>query len=1263
MYGISMRETNSVVKDDNGFVWVSSKTGILRLTEESYRTYHLPYSSANIISVKLSYFANKLIAFSNNGQIFLYNDIYDQFELLISLNEELNSNYLSVSSLIYSKKNEAFWFATSNGLYKYQSNKLSLIDFEGQGVLRLLWKNEKEFIIATSENIFLFNSEKLEKSLIVENQKYNSFEVSKLFLDKSMNRLWVGSLSAGIFYFDFDTFIFKSASITNFPKQPILAIEEITDSTLWIGIDGQGIWEINKTGNKVKNIYKENIDNPFSIRGNGVYDIYREPNKRVWVSTYSGGVSYCNVESPIVTQITHLTNNPNSLANNDVNCIIEDQQGRLWFATNNGISCWNIKTNKWNNFFVNNQEQAQVFLTLCEDNDGQFWAGTYSSGVYVLDRKTGKQVHHYAQSEAGTPFVNDFVFDIYMDSTDNVWIGGTNSQVVLYEPSNDSFTKYANQPLNVITELSKGQMLLGCTYGLCLLNQDNGNTQTLINKVLVNDILVLDGNVWVASSGDGLIRLDQNNGTIEKYTIENGLSSNFTNSLTYSDGFIWLGTETGLNRFDPVKKSSLIYSSIPFLSSVSFNRNAHFKLKNGNLAWGTNNGVVIFNPKTITQENSIGQIYIQDISLMGRSIRELEFNVTKPLNELNKVTIKHNQNNIAFELLPIGVESGSKLSWKLEGLYEEWSQPANQRLVSYTNIPSKEYILKLRLYNNSLSSIVAERSFRIEVTPPFWATYWFLIILFLAVSSVIYFVFWYYINSLKQKHTEEKVRFFTNTAHDLRTSLTLIKAPIEELSKESNLSVKGRNFINLANEQALRLSSVVTQLMDFQKMDVGKGQLSMRMNDIAKFVQERINMFESLASKKEIKINFESNQPVYKTAFDESMIEKVVDNLISNAIKYSFEKGTIKVNLYCTDNEWNLTIKDQGIGISKQAQKHLFKEFYRGENAVNSKIVGSGIGLLLVKKYAILHEGAITFKSEENVGSSFSLLIPKKQIIGSNTPPLYNNANQPFTAKNEINIQSSDTKEKSSSKKMQVLIVEDNDDLLNFMKTSLAVDFEIYMANDGEKAWNIIQNKLPDLIVSDVMMPNKDGFELCQLVKSNFETSHIPVVLLTALSGKAEQLHGLGLGADDYLTKPFDMALLRQKIKTIIQNRKSVSKKVLKLNKVLNNETVFNNNLNDTFVKKMLEVVHENIANSSFNKEIFASSMNVSSSLLYKKVKSLTDQSPTDFIKTVRLDHALELLQSRNHNITEVSELCGYSSIGYFSTVFKKHFGISPTEV
>ena len=1256
MYGISIRATATICSDDNGFIWTSSKTGILRLTDNDYRTYQLPYQTADIISVKLVYKKPDLLAYTNNGQVFRYNSIYDRFDFLFDLRKPLNTIHLYVSNILIENQ-KTYWISSNMGLYKYQTGELNLACNDSTEVSQAAWYDDRQLLFARNNKLWLIDAGTMKCNCIYENPSSLSFQVQKFYYDLTTKKLWIGTLSHGIFRYDFNTRTLSIPNIKSFPKQPVLAIEANSDSTILIGIDGQGIWEVDKNTDRILNIYKENGNDPSSLPGNGVYDIFCDRNKRVWVSTYSDGASFFEQISSPVLQITHQINNSNSLSNNHVNKIIEDSKGRIWFATNNGISCWDLKANQWKTFYHNKQEQAQVFLSLCEDAEGRIWAGTYSSGVYVLDGTTGKESAHYSREENDSP-IDNYAFDIFRDSRGDLWIGGVWGDIIRYHVKENKFQVYSSYPLYSFAELSYNKILLACTYGLVLLDGEKSTSERLLQGYLTNDLLVMDGNVWIGTGGNGLIYLDMQKQTTEIFTMESGLPSNYVNSIAYAEGYLWLGTENGLCRFDPKTKTGQTYFTIFPLSRVSYNLNAHYRLKTGQLIWGTNNGAVLFNPSELYQLQPQGKIFFQDLFISGRSIRDgAAVQLNTPLDSLQNLKLKYNQNSISLELIPINAMADVKFSWKMDGLDKVWTPISNQSKLAYTNIPTGTYTLKMKMYDSSLSQVIAERQLLIRVTPPFWETVWFRLLVLAFAVGILYFSLHFYINRLKQRHAEDKVRFFAHTAHDIRTALTLIKAPIEELNKESNLSDSGKHYLSLATEQAGHLSSVATQLLDFQKTDIGKGQLALKMIDIVELIANRLPMFESFAMSKNIGLIYSYTPDVYKTGIDESMIDKVIDNLISNAIKYSHPDSQVQIQFTGTLQKWTMEVKDRGIGISPKAQKKLFREFYRSDNAVHSNAVGSGIGLLLAKNYISLHNGSITCVSQENVGSTFTISVPFREIPEKDVPV------QPEKKKPSLPPEEFNLPENMKRKEMRILIVEDNENLRNFMLSALRETFEVSVAEDGVQAWNVIQQQMPDLVISDVMMPNRDGFELCSLIKSTYETSHIPVVLLTSLTEKAQQLKGLGLGADDYLTKPFDMTLLIRRVMTIIQNRKTVREKALKLIDEDNAAPILSNELNDIFVKKAVEVIHTNLANSDFGKEDFAAAMNVSSSLLYKKIKSLTDQSPVDFIKSIRLNRALELLQTHKYTITEVSELCGFSSVGYFSTAFKKHFGKQPSDI
>lgn len=1266
-FGISIRETNSVCSDSNGFIWVASKMGMIRYSKSDIRTYKLPYESADVISVYVTFGSNTLYGCTNNGQIFRYDPIQDQFNFLLNISKLLRNPYFSASGVQIDDQGR-LWVSSTSGMFCYDDEE-GLRSLEPNRYIYSMSRYDKDrFILAVNGELILFNPTTEAYGTYYTLPKDEVGTVTEIHIDRENNQLWLGTMANGLFVLEQggDKPLFRLKEV---PSQPILAIENYTDSSLLVGIDGQGIWEVNTDNRQIVSVMKEDSDNPGSLKGNGVYDIFSDHNRRVWVCTYSGGVSYFDKASRIVEKLSHTVNNSNSLVNDDVNAILEDREGNFWFATNNGISKWERRDNRWTAYFHNKQEHAQVFLSLCEDQYGNVWAGSYSSGVYVLNRKTGRVVHHYSSEDTEGEFSSNFIFNIYRDKQNDIWIGGVKGSLVRYKNQTKTFQSYEEIYVSVMCDYKVDQLLIGSSTGIMLLDKKSGDVQNLLEGYLVLDFYLKGDVLWICTSGSGVLRYNMADQSLKQFTVDAGLPSNFVTSIVYVDGYFWIGTEQGICRLDEDQSMILTFNSLNDLNRVSFNRNAHCTANNGNLMWGTNQGALIFDPEVIKSQKSEGQIFIQEMIVDGRSIRESSrIQLDTPIDSLQSLTLRYFQNNLSVEMVPIQTTiADCKFSWKLEGLGQDWSKPSANRILSYSNLPSGDFVLRLRMYDGSLSHVLAERAIQLRVIPPVWERTWFRISVFTFIVGLVIFLIAFYIDRLKKRHSEEKIRFFANTAHDIRTSLTLIRGPIEELNKESGLTNKGLQYLHLATEQTHRLSRVVTQLMDFQKVDVGKERLSLRMVDIVKMIESRTMMFESYAKTKNIELKFRSNFPGFVTAVDEVMLEKVIDNLISNAIKYSYPDVPVSINFQVASNKWFLEVKDQGIGISKKAQRQLFHEYYRGENAVNSKIVGSGIGLLLVKNYVSLHGGKISCDSQENVGSTFQLSMPVKTI--TDTPEAapktdtvaFQMPDKSNAAPNTVLLGEVKSKTKP---KVRILVAEDHEYLREFLKSAMDDEFQVELAEDGEQAWQLIQKTAPDLIVSDIMMPKMDGFELCEKLKSNYETSHIPIILLTALSNRTEQLKGLGLGADDYLTKPFDVSLLQQRIKTLIQNREIIRDKALKIIKHSDdNEVILDNELNDKFLKRMGEVVRENMANSEFSKDDFAAAMNVSPSLLYKKIKALTNQSPTDFIKSIRLDHSLDLIQSRKYSVTEVSELCGFSSVGYFSTVFRKHYGKSPTQV
>ncbi|NDV81598.1 hybrid sensor histidine kinase/response regulator transcription factor [Bacteroides sp. 51] len=1257
IYGISIREPRSICEDENGFIWVSFEAGIMRLTDGDHRIYQLPYKKTNIAYIKIACFNSHLYAYTHNGQLFQYDDVMDCFNLIADFQFTINT--------VYVDKSNVFWLGTSSALYRYEHSRniLQPIDTERTPVNTIVPYKDDSLLFGTSYGVRIVDANSLQSEFLYKESENQ--EILSLYYDAVTNGLWVGSNSNGLYYYDIKDSALQRDCIKKFPKQPIRCIEKKPDSHLLVGIDGRGIWELTAKGDTVLNVYKEDMDRPSSLRGNGIYDILCDRGGKIWVATFTGGLSYFNPDSRFFTHIAHQPNVDNSLINNTVNRIMEDSYGHIWIATNNGINRWNRSINKWESFFQNKQEGSSVFLALCEDNDGNIWAGSYSSGIYVLNAKTGKEIKKNGGMISKPPFVNKFIFDIFKDSKGDIWIAGANSDVLCYSSKENRLKSYPVQNISCIVEYNANKLLMANWEGVVLLDTEKGEIQTLLENFIVRDLLVIDKDIWMATSREGLVRYNYETKQIDKYPVTSELLSNNVNSITHISDAMIVATDKGLYKFMLNNCEFLAFPPSLFPLHGLYSTKARTCFRDQTIALGSNNGMIVFDPDNCPETYLAGKIFFQDVNVSGRSIREYpDLIKKKPVNELTGLSLDYSQNTLSIELIPIGVTpSEYKLSWKLEGIDSEWSKPSELHVVNYTNIPNGNYRLSIKMLDNSFSRVLDERSLDIQIIPPFWYTIWFIALVLLVITTVLLLSLRFYIKHLEQLHAQDKMSFFTNVIHDLRTSLTLLSAPIEELNKEmGKLSEKGRYYLNLATEQSGRLSSVATQLLDFQKVDIGKGQLFFVMTNIVELVYHRTLMFEAAAEKKGgIKLHFSSNIDAFNTAIDQLKIEKVVDNLISNAIKYSHPESQIDILLHVNGESWSLEVKDYGLGISKKAQKKLFKEFYRGDNTVNSKIVGSGIGLLLVKNYVTMHNGKIQAISKEDEGTSFKITIPYREVHIDKL--VTDDANERSREASDIFTDISLSEKENSGKKPLILVVEDNNDLCNFLKCSLEEQSVVKTAANGEEAWQLIREKSPDLVVSDVMMPIMDGFELCKLIKSTFETSHIPVILLTSLTEKTKQLQGLDMGADDYIAKPFDMGILIQRIKTILKNRLIVRERVLKLIIQTDKKSqLLSNDLDDKFVKKAIEVIHKNVSNTEFGVDEFASMMHVSSSLLYNKLKTFTGKSPIELIKTIRLNHAMELLQSKKYSVTEVSELSGFSSISYFSTVFKKYFGKSPTD-
>ena len=606
-------------------------------------------------------------------------------------------------------------------------------------------------------------------------------------------------------------------------------------------------------------------------------------------------------------------------------------------------------------------------------------------------------------------------------------------------------------------------------------------------------------------------------------------------------------------------------------------------------------------------------------------------------------------------------------SWKLEGFYDQWTPPTSNGTIRYTNLSPGNYTLKVRSILLDNQQILEEREIQILVERPFWLTFWAFLIYALFIIGAAYAFLRYQIIKRERKTSEEKINFFTHAAHDIRTPLTMIKAPLSEIMEKESLSENGQKNIQLAMQSTENLAELANNLINFQKEELYSSQTIVTAHELNHYLSNYMHQFDSFARQKDITLSYESSFDSLDVWIDTSKMDSILRNLLSNALKYTPQGGRVSLKAESNKNTWTLFLSDTGIGMNKEDQKKLFKYLFRGYNTANQTTTGCGIGMLLTYRLIENHEGKISFTSTENVGTTFQLTFPirsknyqyKKEEKEGTDKVLTTEQETAGNITTDIQFTDSQTDEQAPL----ILVVEDNAPLRSFIIHSLSDTYQVEGAGNGQEALDFINERQPDLILSDIMMPVMDGKKMCQIVKSQMETSHIPIILLTALGDKEHILEGLEIKADQYLVKPFDVHILKATIHTLIENRKMLRNRFKSAVTALPEEAPaveLPTSLDDEFIQKVTELVKEGLG-KNFNVDTLCASVNMSRTSFYNKIKALTGIAPAEFIRNIRMQEAALMLKSQRYTVAEVSDKMGFADPKYFTDTFKKFYGVPPS--
>lgn len=1255
--GLTKGPIFNIKQDKKGFIWISNRFGIDRFDGTGIKNYpidiihkdNIPIRKTQVITDK----GQNLWLYTDRGSIYKYDDKRDDF---VSMHE-LNAY---TCSLCFDSENR-IWVGSKHffGVVTDSLHKMNTLP-ESEDLIQITEFDNEHLLITCKSNVYLFNIKSKKRAPLIPSgviDKGMSIETS--YYDTQNGRIWLGSSNSGIFIYDLRGK--KSFQIIDdrFAFHPVLCMTELDDNQMLVGTEGIGVCLIDKNTLIIKEYYNQSGIPNFSIKGNAVYDIYKDSGGKFWISTFEEGIKIADFAQTGFHTIKHQENNPNSLCKNTICSILEDSNHNMWYATNNGISLWQSDKKQWITFL-----KSKNVLTLFEDSSQKIWVGTYSSGAYVLNKQGMILEHHMATNDKNSIGTN-FVYAIQEDSNGNMWFGGKKGYVSKLDRVTRSFTNISVSQANYILPKDKNTMLISAENGIYKVDIHSLEvTPYPINKQLksryIGDMfLESDSILWMASYGNGINRYNLNTNSLKAYTEKDGLSSNIIYSLLEDDYHrLWFCSDNGLGYIDLSNGALANFSAADGISYIIFKQISRTKTHDGYLYFGSANGVTYFRSEDIVKRASKGKLSFLEFRLFNKVIHAGEANspLKESLDNSSEIRLNYQQHSFSINFVGLNYSIGEekKYMWRLKGFDSEWIGPSRECAANYTNMAPGSYRFEVR-YLDGDNRVLDNREINLIITPPFWDTVWARMILLALFAGFVYWLYNYISQRIRERQAKEKIDFFITTVHDIRTPLTLINSPIEELKAEMQHTPKSEYLLGLITTNIEKLNVMFSQLLDFQKAYEKQDKLNLKEIDVNEFLVNRVSSWQSAAANKQQELRLATPEAKLMEWFDTEKMEKIVDNLISNAIKYTPLEGHIHVSLYNEPQCWEIRVTDTGIGISPKDRKKLFHRFYRGKNAINSSVGGSGLGLLLIKQYVTLHKGIIGVNSSDNKGSEF--YVQFKHGKEHFDQQLFANIDK----SRSIELKEYEKEANFDKRKMRILIAEDEPDLRNYLKNSLSHAYNVATASDGSEAWDIIKKYNPDIVISDLQMPVMDGFELCAKIKSAFETSHIPVILLTVINEKSYVERGFTIGADDYIGKPFDMSLLKVKIDNIIQNRKLLRLKFIGINKVTSEEDKETNQLNNEFIQKATQIMEANLENPLFSITDFSKQFGLSRTLLYAKFNFVTGYTPNEFIKVIRMNKAIEYFREGKYSINEVAFKVGFDEPAYFSTCFKKIYGKTPS--
>ncbi len=1296
--GLSDNYIDCIFQDSKGWIWIGNRVGVERFDGIKFKTYNLFVDDTTQLEGLLvrDFFEDAqqvlYVCYEEHGLAY-YNRAQDRFESMKMINPNFNINHTAKDVVQDSLGN--LWIATKNGVLKFnqKENRLDRFNIDGEKgsrlsdnyVRKVTVDNNGDIWIGTRAGIDIYNSRTHKLLPFPDEDEALRDDILDIFIDKE-NCKWIGTTNHGVLLID------PVNSVEKIVLNPgevrcnkVKTIFQARNGDLWFGTRG-GLYILNKDTRSVCHTMRNDLEKN-SLVHTSILDIVGDDNGEIWIGT-RGGLSYFSQGKQTFTNYKSIPENNHYLNNAEIFCIWHDYE-KLWMGTEKGgVNILDIKSGS---FTYLTKEMSHGLSSNCIKaiqplDDNNILIGTFKGGLNIYNRTT-KQVScfkHNPQNKNSLP--GDIIWDIATDQNNRVWLA-SDKGLVLFNPKEKSFYhdfEFENEiPVSCIEVDNNNDIWVGSDI-VKIFRPGTGVIQTI--DLRARDFFVDSHNrYWVATEDRGIVLCDKFNGIEKVYDESYGIASNLTFRIEEDkEGALWISTTNGLSKFNIKEEKFVNFYKRDGLPSNQFYYGASCCDATGNIYFGGINGLTVFNPLNIVNNNYIPPVYFTDLKIFNKSVKisdDKEAILKKSVSEISDLVIPYKSNIITLEFAALNYTNSKKnhYRYKLDGFDKSWRSADESRSATYTNLSPGKYVFHVQGSNNNEVWNVNGASLNLYIKPMVYQTIWFKALLFLILIAASFFIMRIiikrrdlqrdlYFEKEKAKKLHEldlfKLKFFTNISHEIKTPLTLIISPLKKMLRQGVSEPDVYENLVMMERHAENLMNLITQLLDFRKLQNGKLNLNLKSGDLVMFSKTTFESFKDLLEERNITYSFESVLPKINTCFDPDKLKKILNNLITNAIKHTRNGGEISLLISMViekeDEESTrkisyakIELEDTGVGMDEDTLTHIFKRYFNKSD--DDEVNSWGIGLAYTKELIDLHHGKISVESTVGKGSLFTVLLP---VVTDEELVTQTVVEAKVSSLEFIKTRSFEEAQKT---RKVILVVDDNKDIVSFLSDQLKEKYLVLTAYNGLEGYEIAINAVPDLVLADVMMPELDGRELCKKIKTDDKTSHIPVILLSALDSDKNQLKGIESGADEYISKPFDVQILHKKIENLIlltdRLKKRFSKKI-----TLMPSNVSVTSPDEIFLNNLLQTIEKEIDNTELDVDMLAQRLNISRMQLYRKVSALTNMTVKELVTDIRLKRAAQLLTNQKLSVSEVVYSVGFNDLSYFGKCFKKKYGINPSE-